>query len=76
MQFFFQQFVDNITYAIIKQIGLDANKLSETRNVVRNRMKNCPLFTQDLFFNNVNELKESINSFIDSCLEEVLEKIV
>ena len=72
----FSTFIDNITLTILRQIGLDANKLSETRNVIRSRIKKCPLFTEKLDLRNVVQLKESFSDFVDECLYDVLDRIV
>ena len=74
--FFFSNLINNISYTILQQIGLDTNKMWEANNVIRERVMQCPLFMKSLDLQHINELKEAFNDFIDDCIEEVLKRII
>lgn len=68
--------VSNISKAIMTEIGCDHNIICEIRNTVRNNLDQCPLFTQDLDFNNVFELNTKFIQFVHKCKIDVLKTIV
>ena len=69
-------FITNIAQSIFNQIGLDRDKYSAVKNVVRENLYDCFLFREDLIIKSIKDFEEDIKMFIDKCLNDVLETLV
>ena len=65
----------NIAHAIMTEIGCNTNIICEIRNIVRQNIDKCPLFTQELNCNNVFELNTKFIQFVHKCKIDVLKVI-
>ena len=67
--------ITNVSYAIIRQLGIDEVKLDEIKEIIKQEIKASPLFNFEFEYKNPLEVSLDFDIFLRECLNDVILQI-
>ena len=67
--------ITNVSYAIIRQLGIDEVKLDEIKEIIKQEIKASPLFNFEFEYKNPLEISLDFDIFLRECLNDVILQI-
>lgn len=67
--------ITNVSFAILRQLGLEENQLNEIKEIIKQEIKASPLFNFEFEYKNPLEISLDFDIFLRECLNDVILQI-